>query len=80
MPFNFNALHISEEEDAGRLMQRHTGSHNPREALNPGLFAGRDFLDAHGKPAKRFTELEPTPPVLDSEMRYQSATLSPRDA
>lgn len=80
VPFNFNALHISEEEDAGRLMQRHTGSHNPREALNPGLFAGRDFLDAHGKPAKRFTELEPTPPVLDSEMRYQSATLSPRDA
>ncbi|KAM0698397.1 hypothetical protein Q7P36_001864 [Cladosporium allicinum] len=77
VPFNFNALHVSEE---GRLMQRHTNSHNPREALNPGLFAGRDFLDARGKPDKLFTELKPTPPVLDSEMRYQSATLSPRDA
>jgi len=53
VPFNFNTLPVSEDEDAGHLKHRHMDPHHPREALNPGLFAGRGI---QGKP---ITNAEP---------------------
>jgi hypothetical protein len=78
--FDSDSLPVSGQEDAGRLTYRRMSSQFPREALNPGLFAGTDFPHAQEKPittVKRSADLRPTPPLFDAETRYQPASLSP---
>jgi hypothetical protein len=75
--FDSDSLPISGHEDAGRLMYRRMSFHSPREALNPGLFAGNDFLEAQGKPITTINpsaNLRPTPPLFEAETRYQPAS------
>ena len=77
--FDSDSVPVSGQEDAVRLMYRRVSSHIPREALNPGLFAGNQFPDAQGKPittVKRPADLRPTPPYFDAETRYQPASMS----
>lgn len=45
---NSNSLPANENDGACRLLHRNMSSHSPREALNPGLFAGSDFLMPQG--------------------------------
>ena len=46
--FNSNSVPVSPNDGACRLLHRHMSSHSPREALNPGLFAGSGFLMPKG--------------------------------
>jgi hypothetical protein len=81
--FDFNNVPGSRHDDAGFMMHGLMNSHSPCEALNPCLFTGSDSLDAQERPIATIessTELGFAPPLFDQEMRYQSATLSPRDA
>jgi hypothetical protein len=47
-PFNSNSLPVSANDGACRVLHRRMSSHSPREALNPGLFAGSDCLMPRG--------------------------------